>query len=399
MKKLILILAIALIASPALAALDVNLVRVGNDVEVRYTGADADNLPRAFALQITLSGNAQVSGVSGYKTGESVDPSKGGTKGYGIYPATIDINSSGVVEYDGNPLAAPGSPGAGDQVLPSKNVVLEFASLYYGDGNKPATSGTLCVLAIDPNGTTDPLITMVDEDTYRGGLVFEDGSLGEVDDSLVYTTLVPPGKATAPNPANAATGVSRAGVTLSWTAGTGTVTSRDVYFGTTNPPAFKGNQAGIGYPTGTMAQGALYYWRIDEKNTAGTTTGDVWSFRVEECYKTSSLSYAAWVTFGRPSCWCFQRQCRGDADGIKSGLYWVYTNDLNVLKAAYQKNDTTLQTIEVGGVKGICADFDHTKSGLYRVYTSDLNILKTYYQKGQTTVTICDVATVNFWMN
>jgi hypothetical protein len=119
-----------------------------------------------------------------------------------------------------------------------------------------------------------------------------------------------------------------------------------------------------------------------------------------ECYKDTSPSYAAWKdTFGMPDCWCYQRQCRGDADGLKAGLYWVYTNDLNVLKGAYQKNDTTLKNIVVNGVKGICADFDHTKSGLYRVYTADLNILKTYYQKSQTIVTVCDVNLVNFWTN
>ena len=27
-----------------------------------------------------------------------------------------------------------------------------------------------------------------------------------------------------------------------------------------------------------MADSTTYYWRIDEKNATGTTTGDVWSF-------------------------------------------------------------------------------------------------------------------------
>ena len=85
-----------------------------------------------------------------------------------------------------------------------------------------------------------------------------------------------PGKATTPNPANGATGIGTTN-DLGWTAGSG-ATSHDVYFGTTSPGTFRGNQAGTTYDTGTMANNTTYYWRIDEKNAAGTTTGDVWSF-------------------------------------------------------------------------------------------------------------------------
>jgi hypothetical protein len=89
----------------------------------------------------------------------------------------------------------------------------------------------------------------------------------------------PPAAATSPNPANSATGVSTT-ADLSWTAGSG-ATSHDVYFGTDATPdsgEFKGNQTGTTYDTGTMANNTTYYWRIDEKNAYGTTTGTVWSF-------------------------------------------------------------------------------------------------------------------------
>ncbi len=85
-----------------------------------------------------------------------------------------------------------------------------------------------------------------------------------------------PGAATNPNPANNATGVSTT-TTLSWTAGSG-ATSHDVYFGTSNPPASKGNQTGTTYNPGTLTANTKYYWRIDEKNSVGTTTGTVWNF-------------------------------------------------------------------------------------------------------------------------
>ncbi|MDD5134417.1 MAG: hypothetical protein PHP01_03275 [Phycisphaerae bacterium] len=97
--------------------------------------------------------------------------------------------------------------------------------------------------------------------------------------TITATAAYPPAKATNPTPANSATNV---GITtdLSWTAGSG-ATSHDVYFGTDSTPdsgEFMGNQAGTTFDTGTMANNTTYYWRIDEKNAAGTTTGDVWSF-------------------------------------------------------------------------------------------------------------------------
>jgi len=85
-----------------------------------------------------------------------------------------------------------------------------------------------------------------------------------------------PGQATNPNPANGATGVSIT-ADLSWTAGSG-ATSHDVYFGTAASPPFIQNQTATTYDTGTMANSTTYYWKIDEKNASGTTTGVVWSF-------------------------------------------------------------------------------------------------------------------------
>ena len=84
-------------------------------------------------------------------------------------------------------------------------------------------------------------------------------------------------KATNPNPSNGATNVA-ANSTLSWTAGT-TAASHDVYFGTTSPGTFRGNQTATTYDPGTLTAGLTYYWRIDEKDDSQqTTTGDVWSF-------------------------------------------------------------------------------------------------------------------------
>jgi len=162
---------------------------------------------------------------------------------------------------------------------------------------------------------------------------------------LIGTTPEPPAKATSPNPANSATGVSIT-ATLSWTAGSGAA-SHDVYFGTafndvnsaerllgdlngngivdwndisrlteywlldpagsepyagtndddivdmfdyallsqdwmnTAGPVFKGNQDANSFVPGTLALNTTYYWRIDEVNGPNTVTGDVWSFTTQ----------------------------------------------------------------------------------------------------------------------
>jgi len=110
--------------------------------------------------------------------------------------------------------------------------------------------------------------------------------------------ITPPGAASSPVPSDDATDVS---ITqdLSWTAGSG-ATSHDVYFGTVNPPPSIGNQAGTTYDTGTMSNGTTYYWRIDEKNTDGTTTGTVWNFTTiyKRTLTTSSSSGGSVTTPG-----------------------------------------------------------------------------------------------------
>jgi len=89
----------------------------------------------------------------------------------------------------------------------------------------------------------------------------------------------PPDPATNPEPAHGATDVTTT-PTLSWTAGVGAA-SHDVYFGTNpalGPDQFQGNQSGTSFSPGALTLNTTYYWRIDEVNSVGTTTGSVWSF-------------------------------------------------------------------------------------------------------------------------
>ncbi|HLE21079.1 MAG TPA: DUF4038 domain-containing protein [Vicinamibacteria bacterium] len=89
----------------------------------------------------------------------------------------------------------------------------------------------------------------------------------------------PPAPATSPQPADHATGVS-VNVQLSWTAGAG-ATSHDVYFGTSNPPPARGTQTGASYDPGALSPATTYFWRVDEVNPNGTTSGPLWRFTTQ----------------------------------------------------------------------------------------------------------------------
>jgi len=285
MKKLILVLAIAFMACPAFA-LDVNFVEVDSDtVAVVYTDADSANLPRAFALKLTMDGTTGTFDViDNFKDdGESTAT----VPGFGIFPASITIDSTGNVPTGGygSPLADDvNDAGAAGTGLTTSTVILEFGSLYYGEANAPATSGTLCTLDFTAGDATQ--IAMVGEVQYRisggnvgAGVVLEDGVTADVSATYDIEVATAPGQATAPSPATGATGVSRSATTLSWTAGTDALT-RDVYFGTATTPTTKVISDGTvtTYSPGTITGKKTYYWRVDEKNAVGTTTGVVWSF-------------------------------------------------------------------------------------------------------------------------
>jgi hypothetical protein len=85
-----------------------------------------------------------------------------------------------------------------------------------------------------------------------------------------------PGQAGNPNPPDGATSIEITAA-LSWTAGSNAA-SHDVYFGTSTPPEFQGNQTEAIFDPDEMKYNTTYLWRIDEVNASGTTTGILWSF-------------------------------------------------------------------------------------------------------------------------
>jgi hypothetical protein len=121
------------------------------------------------------------------------------------------------------------------------------------------------------------------------------------------------------------------------------------------------------------------------------------------CLSSGAPEYADWTVWGKPDCWCYDRQCRGDIDGRKI-VSWVSLADLNLLKSAFNKADTILKNIP----NGICADINHAKTGGLRVQTADFHILKSFFDKAETSVPCCDANAdcalqendkYNFWTN
>jgi len=108
-----------------------------------------------------------------------------------------------------------------------------------------------------------------------------------------------------------------------------------------------------------------------------------------DCFPNTDPGYNDWVTFGKPTCWCFPRQCHGDADGLaqgsaKAGFAYVGTNDLNIFVSAFNVLEPTKGPGIATIPNGICADFDHqaqgsAKAGFARVGTNDLNVFVTYF--------------------
>jgi hypothetical protein len=114
---------------------------------------------------------------------------------------------------------------------------------------------------------------------------------------------------------------------------------------------------------------------------------------ITECLLDTAPEHQAWLDWGKPDCWCYARQCRGDADGVKTGPFWVAIPDLNMFRAAFNKTDLVLQGI----ANGICSDADHTKTGPFRVAIPDLNIFRLYFNKPELSVPECDNTYVPVW--
>jgi hypothetical protein len=216
-----------------------------------------------------------------------------------VHTYTINDNDAApTVEFDqtssnGDESATPAllgvslSSSSGDTVTVDYDVTGGTAT--GGGVDYTLASGTL---TFDPSDTSEDIsLTLVDDSEDESDETIEVTLSNAVNATLGSNTVhtytindndgcTTPGQASSPSPSNGATRVSRS-ATLSWTAGSG-ADSHDVYFGTNpnpGPSEFQGNQSGTTFDPGYMGKNTWYYWRIDELNACGTTTGVVWSFR------------------------------------------------------------------------------------------------------------------------
>ena len=158
MRKLVLVLAILLLAMPAMAV-DVTIDKSisGTSVDITYSGT----LARAYALEITVDNGQTITGVTPAFVGEGA--------GYGIFMGTIAIDGTGTVTDDGTPVAPNDAPDAAGTGIGTNKVILEMGSLY--DVNGPATSGTLCTVTVSGNCNMTVAVN-----TTRGEVVLEDAT-------------------------------------------------------------------------------------------------------------------------------------------------------------------------------------------------------------------------------
>lgn len=114
------------------------------------------------------------------------------------------------------------------------------------------------------------------------------------------------------------------------------------------------------------------------------------------CY-AGMADYDEWVAVGSPECWCYLRQCHGDADGYQEPggktfpAHWVGNPDLDVLISAWKKGIAEVKDQVYSGSHGdvylACADFDHTEHPggktfpEHRVGNPDLDILIWYWKE------------------
>jgi hypothetical protein len=126
-----------------------------------------------------------------------------------------------------------------------------------------------------------------------------------------------------------------------------------------------------------------------------------------ECY-AGQADYAQWEAAGKPICWCYPRQCHGDADGKKqgsaaTGYMYVGSNDLDIMSLGWKVLDPTkgpgILNLQVNGVPVACADFKHDRqgsaaTGYMRIGSNDLDEMSIYWKvleptKGPGTPTNC----------
>jgi hypothetical protein len=142
----------------------------------------------------------------------------------------------------------------------------------------------------------DPDAVPLDEPAPNGGRINMGAYGGTAQASLsMYEETSLPGQAFNPSPADGAVEVDNTDVILSWSPGANAV-SHDVYLGTNESDLkrdriflgegwfhiWEGHQTETEFDPDWLQPNTTYFWRVDEVNSNGTRTGEVWRFTTIE---------------------------------------------------------------------------------------------------------------------
>ena len=192
-------------------------------------------------------------------------------------------NITGHVDLFGGTLSTDGSFYMGSRISGASNG---------GIGSMDITDGTLVVsgnkVSTIQSYIDNGWITFYGQSGVLGNYALDYGSTNSGKTTLTAVSPDPPAVASILAPTDGA--VDWLSGNIYWVSGAG-AQSHNVYFGTTNPPPFIGNQplASTNYKHGVVSAATTYYWRIDEVNNFGTTAGVVWSFDVS-AYPTGDIN-------------------------------------------------------------------------------------------------------------
>jgi hypothetical protein len=392
-QRILLIVAMLLIATPAFAVVNITVTQdtsVPELLTVRYDCTSSEAV-RAFALDMTLgSENDSMTfyDINDFNRGESTTP--GG--GYGIFPGQfalqIDPGSPDWYAEYYYPVAPPNDVDSNGQGIGMRKVIVELGTLYK-DSNAPGTSGTLFTIRVDPNGKQSDTLNVV-ANTIRGGVILENGSAATTNlpiNQPILLVTCPGAPATLTYPAaDGNNGIYE----VSWSAAadaTGYKLDRSANAGGTWANIYTGADTTVCDDVDT----GNYRYRVC--STKAGCSDSAWNTGTSDCavvlcFPTSEPNMSNWKSLGKPRCWCYERQCLGGIKGYveggaKTGYYWVGVPDLDVFMAAYLVKEPGFGP-GLQGEPNICASLKHyqeggAKTGYYWVGVPDLNIFMSSY--------------------
>lgn len=260
----------------------------------------------ATTFDVHLGTTTPPPAISSAQTATSLAPSLSFATTY--YWQVVARNSAGEVAgpvWSFTTGTAPDPPAVPDAATPGDGATVEITQALAWSA-AGATSYDLRLDTVNPpaagvSGLTEATHApaLVNGTTYYWQIVARNAGGTTAGPVWSFTTVgaPPPGTASAPSPADAATGLT-ANVVLSWTPAAHAATY-DVAFGTANPPPVVGTGvAAATYQPPALSYGKTYYWQVIARNGSGATPGPVWSFALADAPGAGTslkrLRVAAW---------------------------------------------------------------------------------------------------------